>query len=154
MKEMKQLPGLLKQERESLSCSLKMLFQFQRDERMRESQHSVEAVGRLKKLCIDVLQNYVEKERVLQEQTEAAAVEMEREVMGLVSIISEVVLRGLKDLQTELFSRYAPDLFPLLCELTTVNSREVRNMVREVLADRVTPLVVSGASISGGVTSA
>merc|ERR1719401_2266567 len=68
-------------------------------------------------------------------------VEMEREVLGLVPIISDVVMRGLRDLRHEQFKRYAPELFPLLCELTVVNSREVREKVREVLSQQVGPIV-------------
>jgi len=162
MKEMNQLPGLFKQEREALSCSLKMLFQVLRDVRMQHSDHMAQALLRLRSLCCSVLKNYVQKERQLHERAEADAVEtgagdgqprsqeatfveMEREVLGLVSIISGVVLRGLKDLQAEHFARFAPDLFPLLCDLTAVDSREVRMMVREVLLERASPLVLTGA---------
>jgi len=160
MREMKQLPGLLKQEREALSCSLKVLFQVQADARMQNTKYAAQAVERLMCLCHTVLRNYVNKERLLHEQTdnpteltgegardrEAAAVEMEREVMGLVPIISDVVMRGLKELKPEQFAKYAPDLFPLLCELTVVNSREVRTMVRDVLIEQVAPLVGSGSA--------
>uniref|UniRef100_A0A7S1LWR9 SEC7 domain-containing protein n=1 Tax=Alexandrium catenella TaxID=2925 RepID=A0A7S1LWR9_ALECA len=154
MREMKQLPGLLKQEREALSCSLKVLFRVQSDERMLGSQHEVQAVERLMRLCGMVLSNYVSKEQHLQELTEARQepvqaegsakdrdVEMEREISGLERIISEVLLRGLKDLQADQFARHAPALFPLLSELTVVNSREIRIMVRDVLLERVGPLL-------------
>jgi brefeldin A-inhibited guanine nucleotide-exchange protein len=153
MREMKQLPGLLKQEREALSCSLKILFQVQRDERMLDSEYATPALERLMKLCRMVLGNYVAKERQVQENSdsqdmsgeakdrEAATVEMEREVMGLVPIISEVVLRGLKELEPQHSARFASELFPLLCELTVVSSREVRLMVREVMLEQVGPLV-------------
>merc|ERR1711972_1298417 len=161
MREMKQLPGLLKQEREALSCSLKVLFQVQGDDRMQQSEHAGQAVERLMALCATVLQNYIVKEQTLQRQAdataesspssegaqdrptnaEAAAVEMEREVHGLVPIISEVVMRGLRDLHPDRFARYTQELCPLLFELSTVNSREVRIMLREVLLEQVVPLV-------------
>jgi len=151
MREMKQLPGLLKQEREALSCSLKVLFQVLCDERMQQSEQFPKAVERLMSLCGTVLQNYAAKEARLHSQSElsadaadeAAAVETEREVQGLVPIISEVVLTGLRDLQHGQFAAYAHELVPLLCELTVVNSREVRLMVREVLLRQVVPLVGS-----------
>jgi len=159
MREMKQLPGLLKQERESLSCSLKLLFQVQADPKMQETDFAVQAVERLLNLCSSVLQNYVSKEKLLQERAEsapppdmsaeslrdreAATVEVEREVMGLVPIISEVVVKGLKDLPKVQFEKHVHELFPLFCELTIVNSREVRVMVREVLLERITPLLGS-----------
>lgn len=169
MREMKQLPGLLKQEREALSCSLKILFQVQCDTRMQKSEYAARAVERLMHLCGTVLRNYVNKERLLHEQAdtvvegvsetggegmkdqEATMTEMKREVHGLVPIISEVVMRGLKDLQTDQFAKYAPELFPLLCDLAIVSSREVRLMVREVLLEQVAPLIgtMSGQSMAG-----
>eukprot|EP00929_Paragymnodinium_shiwhaense_P023699 TRINITY_DN14780_c0_g1_i1.p1 TRINITY_DN14780_c0_g1~~TRINITY_DN14780_c0_g1_i1.p1 ORF type:complete len:1790 (+),score=604.91 TRINITY_DN14780_c0_g1_i1:213-5582(+) len=188
MREMKQLPGLLKQEREALSCSLTMLFQMQQDARMQESDYVDQAAERLKDLCIQVLENYVSKERIMQEASDAgaasavdgaaaagaaaasaaaaggqaaaaaaasvadaarlrevAAVEREREVLSLVPTVSEVILRRLRRLRPELFARFAPDLFPILSELATVNSREVRLEVREVLVECVQPLVLAGA---------
>jgi len=153
MREMKQLPGLLKQEREALSCSLKVLFQVQRDARMLDSEFAPQGMERLMKLCTMVLKNYVFKERQVQEHTdhgqevgegrdrEPITVEMEREVMGLVPIISEVVLKGLKNLDAKHFAKYASELFPMLCELTLSSSREVRLMVREVMLEQVGPLV-------------
>merc|ERR1712032_899341 len=104
MKEMKQLPGLLKQERETLSCSFKVLFRIQGDARVQNTQFATTALQRLMHLCDSMLRNYAEKERLLQDQpdgaseqaasggalSEAVAVEIEREVMGLVPIISEV----------------------------------------------------------------
>jgi len=163
IREMRQLPGLLKQEREALSCSLKVLFQVQGDPRMQNnSELAVQADEKLKRTCSMVLRNYAHKERLLQEQAdapeqqadnsavnherEAATVEMEREVLGLVPIISDVVLRGLRDLRPDQFARYVPELFPLLCELTVVNSREVRERVREVLLERVGPLLGSAGA--------
>jgi len=148
MPEMRQLPGLLKQEREALSCSLKILFQVQTDPKIRSSDYASTAVERLMRLCSSVLSNYVGKEKMLQEQVEvqsgeqekkAAVVEIEREVLGLVPIISEVVLRGLKDLEQDQFAKYLPEMFPLLAELVAVNSREVRVMVRDILLDQVGP---------------
>ncbi|CAE7561117.1 Arfgef2 [Symbiodinium natans] len=149
MKDMKQLPGLFKQERESLSCSLRILFQVQADPRMQGTDFASQAVERLLRLCRSVLQNYVSKEKVLHERDasdagavpEAAIVEMEREVLGLVPIISEVVVKGLKDLPQKLFEQHIQELFPLFCDLTMVNAREVRLLVREVLVERVTPLL-------------
>jgi len=151
---MKQLPGLLKQEREALSCSLKVLFQVQTDERMMDSEFAPQALERLMMLCKNVLKNYANKERLVQESTDACqetgaegreretvTVEMEREVLGLVPIISEVVLRGSKDLDSKHIARFAAELFPLLCELTIVQSRDVRLMVREILLEQIGPLL-------------
>mmetsp|Transcript_86464 Transcript_86464/g.222718 ORF Transcript_86464/g.222718 Transcript_86464/m.222718 type:complete len:1855 (+) Transcript_86464:120-5684(+) len=182
MREMKQLPGLLKQEREALSCSLKLLFQVHADPRMQTSDVATKAMERLMALCCTVLRNYAAKEKLLQEQAdavedsslalpipkaqvghvadpsdnptmrdrEAAVVEMEREVLGLVPIISEVILTGLRELTSPQFARYAPELFPLLCDLAVVNSREslqVRQMVREVLQQQVLPIIAAGSPL-------
>mmetsp|Transcript_109809 Transcript_109809/g.310361 ORF Transcript_109809/g.310361 Transcript_109809/m.310361 type:complete len:475 (+) Transcript_109809:2-1426(+) len=165
MREMKQLPGLLKQEREALSCSLKVLFRVQADDRMRGTEYASQAVERLMRLCGAVLRNYAGKERQLQELSEgrqaqepadaaaardrdreATAAELEREIMGLAPIISEVVLKGLAGLRPEQFDGHAPELFPLLCGLATVSSREVRQMVAEVLLGRMAPLIRPGGA--------
>merc|ERR1719362_2825 len=169
MREMKQLPGLLKQEREALSCSLKVLFQVQGDARLQGTPYVAQAVERLMGLCATVLRTYSAKERILQElrqtrpaQTsthmgdrdrEATAVEIEREVLGMVPIISDVVLRGLRDLDEAQFVRHATEFFPLLCELSVVSSREIRTLVRSLMVERLAPLVTLGvaASTSGNV---
>lgn len=74
-------------------------------------------------------------------EKEATIVEVEREVHGLVPIISEVVVKGLKDLPPKLFEQHVHVLFPLFCELTIVSSFEVRSLVREVLLEQVAPLL-------------
>jgi len=170
MREMKQLPGLLKQEREALACTMKILFEVQQDTRIQDGELADEAAERLVRTITLVLQNYVRKDQLLQEQAEAAgpepapnagdaavaahqelevaAQETEREVLGLVPIVSEVVLRGLWKLQTEQFARHAPQLFPLLCELLVVNSREVRLLVKEVFLEHMAP-AAAGENCSG-----
>lgn len=65
--------------------------------------------------------------------------EMEREVMGLVSIICDVVLQGLKEMRPEQFRCFSPRLFPLLCELVAVNHLYVRVKVKEILLVHVSP---------------
>lgn len=180
MREMKQLPGLLKQEREALGSSLKILFRLQQDERLHNSVHEPIAGDCLLDLCASVLRNYIDKdERLAQElrqrpldgselgvssdvreqspqpaqqqrAREAALVEMEREMLGLVATIRDVVLGGLADLQREQFARFAPRLFPLLCELVGVSCVEVRGAVRRVLVHQVRPLMELGCvAVSG-----
>lgn len=157
MREMRQLPGLLKQEREALSCSLKILFQVQGDSRMQESEYASPAIDRLMHICCTVLRKYVEKERALQEQgdgapvepdREAAIVETEREVMGLVPIIIDVVLRGLGNLPSEQFNSHVGDLYPLLVDLVSVNHREVRIAVQEILMEQIRPLIIGATAPS------
>merc|ERR1712217_8643 len=144
------------------SCSFKVLFRIQGDARVQNTQFAATALQRLMHLCDSMLRNYAEKERLLQDQPdgaseqaassgalpEAVTVEIEREVMGLVPIISEVVLVGLKDLPPDLFSMHIGELFPLLCELMVGNYKEVRLMVQEVLLAQVTPLLGNDASAS------
>lgn len=178
MREMKQLPGLLKQEREGLSCSLKILFRIQGDSRMKESEADYIAQGeRLMKICTDVLRNYIQKDRRLQEHQEAeasspgpagvdpndaaassrehdqllsaaAVVETEREVVGLVPIICDVLLKGFLQLDGPQFAQHMDILFPLLADLTIVNNKDVRLMVREILVEQVAPTMpaLKGAS--------
>ncbi|CAE8592761.1 unnamed protein product, partial [Polarella glacialis] len=81
---------------------------------------------------------------------EAATLEIEREVQGLVPIISEVVLKGLRDLPPQQFDQHISELFPLFCELTIVSSREVRMVIREVLLEKVTPLLAASATAALG----
>lgn len=169
MQEMRQLPGLLKQEREALSCALKILFQVQEDARMVQVVDDAPPLDRLIALCSTVLKNFVAKEQLLQEHTdapaepanegaarerEAAAVETEtaREVLGLVRIISEVVVQGLRQLPPERFAMCAPQLFPLLSELSCVASREVRVALRDLLTEQIAPLVISGARVAAAAT--
>eukprot|EP00811_Abedinium_folium_P011141 NODE_2030_length_2308_cov_14.290692.p1 GENE.NODE_2030_length_2308_cov_14.290692~~NODE_2030_length_2308_cov_14.290692.p1 ORF type:complete len:706 (+),score=208.91 NODE_2030_length_2308_cov_14.290692:3-2120(+) len=163
MKEMKMLPGLLKQEREALRCSLKILFQVQIDRRIQNSPLLAEALDRLMSLCCAVLRNYVRKEQSLQEQSEQpvegadnqqeqvtpshAVVETERELLGLVPIISDVILRGLENLAPDRFRGFVVEIFPLLCDLTALSSCEVRAAVRDVFISQVSPMIVG---VAGG----
>merc|ERR1712071_730007 len=43
------------------------------------------------------------------------------------------ILRTINQLTTEQFSRYKGEIFPLLCALVKVQSREIRNLVHDVL---------------------
>merc|ERR1712232_1249078 len=139
----------------ALSCSLKMLFRIGQDARMQASDFEAQARERLTVLCSSVLRNYVDKESQLRDRSatpaaaisadaaaerEAAIVEMEREVMGLVSIICDVVLQGLKEMRSEQFRSFSPRLFPLLCELVAVSSPDVRIKVKEILLVHVSPV--------------
>lgn len=152
MSEMKHLPGLLKQEREALSCSLKILFHVLADRTVQKSKSFPDAMDRLTRLSCSFLSTYIRKEQFFQEQVETAqnlstrereslAIETEREILGLVPIISDVLLKGLKELETSSFRKYVPQFMPLFCELTVVNSREVRMMLRDVLLIQVAPMV-------------
>lgn len=150
MSTMRQLPGLLKQEREAISCSLTILFRMQRDERLQGGDVEQPGRERLLEICKAVLRSYVKKDRLLREQTEASAgqgteereacaAEVEREVSGLVPIVCNVVLQGIRELDR--FDEYALNLFPVLCELTEVSAHEVRVIVRDILVDKITPLL-------------
>jgi hypothetical protein len=154
MREMKQLPGLLKQEREALSCSLKMLFRVMQDTRMQQGGFEAQASARLNQLCCSVLKTYIEKERQLRERpppnpadpNDALVVEIEREVAGLVLVISDVILQGLKEMRPAQFRSLSPGLFPLLCDLVAVNSSDIRFKVREILLVHVSPFLAESSS--------
>jgi len=158
MSEMKQLPGLLKQELEALSCLLKTLFQVPSDDRMCAGGCSEKAVHQLLAISEGVLCNYVLKEQRLQEHLEspgtpdaslgdmpadmlpserdAILAEMEREVTRLMPIICEIVLPGIRHLDALQSQRF----FPMLCELTVVSSCDVRLMLRDMFMDQAKEL--------------
>merc|ERR1712107_71335 len=86
----------------------------------------------------ELLHERTEKQKNKQHEWDLIAIETEREILGLIPVISDVVLKGLKGLAAEHFKKYTALLFPVLCDLTIVNSREVRQMVREVLLSQIT----------------
>jgi len=150
MREMRQLPGLLKQEREALSCSLRLLFCAHTDPRMADK-HASSVRNRLYTLAVNVLSNYAVKERLSRQPhefqanagsaEEAVVVETEREVSGLAPIVSDVLLAGLRDLSSQEFMPLAPGVFPMLCDLVLAENPEIRLAVRAVLTTHIRPVV-------------
>eukprot|EP00397_Hematodinium_sp_SG-2012_P001747 GEMP01001752.1.p1 GENE.GEMP01001752.1~~GEMP01001752.1.p1 ORF type:complete len:1700 (+),score=348.55 GEMP01001752.1:43-5142(+) len=140
MREMRQIPGLLRQEREGMSCFLKILFRLQK---FKERPREPELDTRLVEMCRVVLHNYIRKERQMQNldpaEHSATAEELEREISGQTTIVCDVVLRGF--LEFDDFAMASPTLFPLLSDLCLCQSREVRVMVRDVLLAKVAPMV-------------
>jgi len=141
MREMPQIPGLLKQERQGVSCFLTILFRIQK---FRDTPDT-EMNKRLVEVCRVVLHNYTRKERQMNNldpnDTSPIAAELEREISGQTTIVCEVVLRGFLDYDDYLFSLATPTLFPLITDLCLCQSREVRVLVRDVLLSKVAPLV-------------
>jgi len=62
---------------------------------------------------------------------------------SLAPVVANVVLRCVKELRTEHLQRYLPRVLPLLSELVGVGAPEVRAAVRDILVDRVCPLVAN-----------
>jgi len=56
-------------------------------------------------------------------------------------VVTAVIRKSATSLSEEHLARYMSDIFPLLCELVSVNSPEVRRGVQEVLVSRISPLV-------------
>jgi len=141
MREMRQIPGLLKQEREGVSCFLTILFRIQT---LREKTDP-EMSKRLVEVCRIVLHNYIRKERQMNNldpnDVSPIAAELEREISGQTTIVCEVILRGFLEYNDHLFALATPTLFPLISDLCLCQSREVRVLVRDVLLAKVAPLV-------------
>merc|ERR1712137_1418919 len=132
---------------ETLNCSLKILHRMRVDEAIQQEGLFSEIRERLMALCCSALENYLEKEQSFckdsssapffttesTSEKEAIALEIEREILGLTPIMSQVVLPSLKLTETERLEKNSSLLVPLLCGLTVVNSREIRVLVKEVL---------------------
>lgn len=67
--------------------------------------------------------------------------QLQRGDKTLAPIVSTQVLRGFKDLREEHFAKCLPELFPLLCELITVEAPEVRTAVQDIFINQVSPLM-------------
>jgi len=95
MRDMRDLPGLLKQEREGLTCYLGILFGLYSMGRL-----DTELCEKLTFCSRSVIHNYVRKDRLMQSmlrdgENEVQAVEYERETTGLQPIITQVILHNL-----------------------------------------------------------
>jgi len=190
MANMRDLPGLLKQEREGLTCYLGILFGLHALERL-----DTALCERLCECCRSVMKNYLHKDQRLQalratpvneRPDEVQIVEFERETAGLQPIITQVILHNLLDskpsgegttpdsnsgsssgnssalvkvgeeekeksssksksddslIVKDLFRTLSPTLFPLIADLCLCYSQELRVCVREVLVQKVAPML-------------
>lgn len=69
----------------------------------------------------------------------ASVDELEREISGHTTIVCDVVLSGF--LEFDNFAMASPTLFPLLSDLCLCQSRQVREMVRDVLLTKIAPMI-------------
>eukprot|EP00743_Colponemidia_sp_Colp-15_P003456 GILK01003731.1.p1 GENE.GILK01003731.1~~GILK01003731.1.p1 ORF type:complete len:1011 (+),score=223.74 GILK01003731.1:78-3035(+) len=161
MSEMRQLPGLLKQEREALACAVKVLFRLFSDPRTESTQFATIVEDKLFSICVSVLRQYVRKDSEgrkeiaqymssnilaahpqppsspLDARQSLPDSERDREVISLTPIVANVVLRGLLDLKDEQFLKHLSDIYPVLADLTMCGSIEVRAMARQLFLKRV-----------------
>ncbi|CAD7942620.1 unnamed protein product [Amoebophrya sp. A120] len=105
MRDMRDLPGLLKQEREGLTCYLGILFALSQMDRL-----DAELCDKLISCARSVIHNYVRKERQMHNMIrdgddEVYAVEIERETTGLQPIITQVILQNLLHAGEKLYSK-------------------------------------------------
>eukprot|EP00916_Digyalum_oweni_P011714 GHVL01019480.1.p1 GENE.GHVL01019480.1~~GHVL01019480.1.p1 ORF type:complete len:1349 (+),score=302.46 GHVL01019480.1:570-4049(+) len=141
MADMRQLPGLLKQERESLSSFVCMLFLLNGDPR---------SEGRLKDVLLEstkrIVLTYLNKDRELKECLRGPRngtifhIELEREVNGLVPTIC-ILLQGFLSMKTDAFNHCLPVVFPLLADLLLCESIKVRQELRQLLLKSVCPIL-------------
>ncbi|CAD7965224.1 unnamed protein product [Amoebophrya sp. A25] len=124
MRDMRDLPGLLKQEREGLTCYLGILFALYPMRRL-----NADMCERLIACCRSVIHNYVRKERLMQSMLregddEVQAVELERETTGLQPIITQVILQNLleADKAPSSSSSASPVASPAMPDATPIES--------------------------------
>ena len=129
MKDLRQLPGLLKQERASVSTIIKLLF--------------LTNSPKLEKYCTNIVDAYLSKEAQLQsiavQVRDSLSDEIEREIHGLVSLVSVVILGGFADMVDEDFSTSRKWVFALVAKLVCANNLTTRQAVRRCLEARFAP---------------
>ncbi|TEB18185.1 hypothetical protein C9890_0451 [Perkinsus sp. BL_2016] len=140
MRDLRQLPGLLKQERAALSVTLKILFFIE---------HNVqEVIGdvaqcreELRQTCNEIVDSYSAKETrlgTLAVQIRDSLIdEIEREINGLVPIISSVIVSsGFGGMSESEFSENRLWIFDLLIKLVLVNNLSIRQAAAGILASK------------------
>ena len=140
MRDLRQLPGLLKQERAALSVTLQILFFIE---------HNVqEVIGdvaqcreELRQTCNEIVDSYSAKETrlgTLAVQIRDSLIdEIEREINGLVPIISNVIVSsGFGGMSESEFSENRLWIFDLLIKLVLVNNLSIRQAAAGILASK------------------
>ena len=131
MRDLKQLPGLLKQERAALTVTLKILFLSPHESKI------------LRETCAEIVDTYVAKESKL--ATVAVQIrdtlidEIEREIHGLVPLISAVILGGFEKMQQSVFEANKQWIFDIVVKLVRAQNVPIRNAVVHILNERFRP---------------
>jgi hypothetical protein len=142
MRDLRQLPGLLKQERAALTVSLKILFLVtQSVDKFADVQV---CRNRLRDVCNEIVDAYVAKETklgtVAVQVRDSLIDEIEREMNGLVPVISSVIVAsGFGKMHESEFEINKQWMFDVLVKLVHVNNLSIRQSVAAVLASKFRP---------------
>lgn len=144
MRDLRQLPGLLKQERASLSVVLKMLFLVLTAGNTQLK--DVEAARKnLSRISSEIVENYVSKEVKLASISvqirDALIDEIEREINGLVPLISVVIIGGFNKMSSNEFFANRVWIFELCLKLVRANNPGIRSAVVNILESKFAPLI-------------
>ena len=144
MRDLRQLPGLLKQERASLSVVLKMLFLVLTAPNTQLK--DVEAARKnLSRISSEIVESYVSKEVKLASISvqirDALIDEIEREINGLVPLISVVIIGGLNKMSSEELFANRVWIFELCLKLVRANNPGIRSAVVNTLESKFAPLI-------------
>ena len=124
MKDLRQLPGLLKQERLAISTIIRICFL-----------SSLEFSDRLCKYSNQVVQSYLSKEAQLHTISPQASLsdEIEREIGGLIPLVTGIILGGVLSMRKEHFEFNKGWIYLLLVKLVASNNYTIRANVQKCL---------------------
>ncbi len=147
MRDLRQLPGLLKQERAAVSVSLKILFVIEHNvhKLQQESHEEVEKCrSELRLTCDQIVETYVSKETklgtVAVQIRDSLIDEIEREINGLVPIISSVIVSsGFGGMSDSEFNENREWIFDLIIKLLLVSNLSIRQAAVAILSAKFRP---------------
>ncbi|EER17387.1 protein transport protein sec7, putative [Perkinsus marinus ATCC 50983] len=150
MRDMKQLPGLLKQEREGICVYFRLLV------KLYSTTSSPECAEKLSQVSMDVVSSLQRKEKFLKTPQEGGlgtpkaadpikVMEFEREVAGLIPLVSDVILASLMDLSDDMFAENCAEwIFPMLSDLILVDDRGIRSKIQQIMSTKVRAVLNRG----------
>jgi Pyruvate/2-oxoacid:ferredoxin oxidoreductase gamma subunit len=148
MRDLKQLPGLLKQERAASTVSLKILFLVELNSKNFDvaNEKLAQCRSSLRDVCNELVDNYIAKETKL--GTVAVQIrdtlidEIEREINGLVPLVNTVIIAGFSRMTESEFFHNREWIFDLLCKLVKVNNAAIRASVAAIMQQRIRAVLV------------
>ena len=147
MRDLKQLPGLLKQERAASTVSLKILFLVELNSGNFDINNEKLNICRtkLRIVCCDIVDTYIAKETKL--GTVAVQIrdtlidEIEREINGLVPLINSVIIAGFEKMTQPEFMENRHWIFDILLKLIKVANSSIRESVSAIMHSRIKSIV-------------
>ena len=147
MRDLKQLPGLLKQERAASTVSLKILFLVELHSGNFDINNEKLNICRtkLRIVCCDIVDTYIAKETKL--GTVAVQIrdtlidEIEREINGLIPLINSVIIAGFEKMTQPEFMENRHWIFDILLKLIKVANSSIRESVSAIMHSRIKPIV-------------